>query len=213
MVQLIHNVQKEHVPFREVDVPGAPHAKALRSAPDVTIAVAAFPTGHPHSRSFDQDLDTLLAKEAAGANLAITQLFFHADDYLGFVDRARAAGVGMRILPGLMPVLSVRQLRRAAELTGEKIPADLLTTLEAAPDADAQRRIGIRFATRLAANVLAGGATGLHLYTFNRHHAVLTVLRSCGLLPTGNHTERAVTDAAASQTPPPVASASVGVTH
>lgn len=183
LVQLIHHVQHERVPFRQVDVPGAPNAKKLRSGPDVTIAVAAFPTGHPHSRSLEQDLDTLLAKEAAGANLAITQLFFRADEYLSFVDRARAAGIGMRILPGLMPVLSAGQLRRAVELTGGVIPQDLLQALEGSDDRAEQRQIGIRFVTGVASAVLAGGASGLHLYTFNHHEAVLSVLGGCGLLP------------------------------
>jgi methylenetetrahydrofolate reductase (NADPH) len=182
LVQLIHNVQRERVPFSQVDVPGVPKAKRLRSGFDVTIAVAAFPTGHPHSRSMEQDIDTLLAKEAAGANLAITQLFFHADDLFRFVERARSAGVGLRILPGILPILSVRQLHRTAQLTGEDIPTDLLRTLESA-DGDAEQRArGIRFASDLARDVLTSGTTGLHLYTFNRHEAVLQVLDDCGLL-------------------------------
>jgi methylenetetrahydrofolate reductase (NADPH) len=98
LVQLIHRVQVERAPFAFLDVPGFPGAKRLSSGEKVTIAVAAFPNGHPRSRSIEQDLDTLLAKEAAGANLAITQLFFYADDYLNFVDKARVAGVTMRIL-------------------------------------------------------------------------------------------------------------------
>ena len=145
----------------------------------MTIAVAAFPNGHPRSRSIEQDLDTLLAKEAAGANLAISQLFFHADDFLGFVDRARAAGVTMRILPGIMPVLSAARLRRIVELTGETLPTALLHDLEGAEDPAA---VGIAHATRLARELLDGGAPGLHLYTFNRHEAPLAVLGAVGLL-------------------------------
>ena len=179
LVQLIHHVQAERVPFTQEPVPGFPHAKRLASGAKVTIAVAAFPNGHPRSRSVEQDLDTLLAKEAAGANLAITQLFFDADEYLGFVDRARAAGVTMRILPGIMPVLSVARLRRIVELTGERMPADLLSRLESADDPAA---VGIEHATRLARALLDGGAPGLHLYTFNRHEAPLAVLGEVGLL-------------------------------
>lgn len=211
LVQLIHHVQRERVPFRQVDAPGSPHGKELRSGPDVTIAVAAFPTGHPHSRSFEQDLDTLLAKEAAGANLAITQLFFRADDYLGFVEKARAAGIGMRILPGVMPVLSVRQLHRAVELSAQDVPQNLLRALESSDTADDQRRAGIQFATKLSADVLAGGASGLHLYTFNHHEAVLAVLDGAGLLP--SH-DRRRTDSApyadARFSHPPVADDPVG---
>ncbi|HEV7948728.1 MAG TPA: methylenetetrahydrofolate reductase [Glaciihabitans sp.] len=182
LVQLIHHVQAERSPFAEREVPGFPQAKRLCSGEKVTIAVAAFPNGHPRSRSLSQDLDTLLAKEAAGANLAITQLFFDADDYLGFVERARSAGVTMRILPGIMPVLSVRRLTKILELTEEPVPLELLRRLGAETTPEAQAAVGIEFATELGNAVLGGGAPGLHLYTFNQHESVLAVLRGCGLL-------------------------------
>ncbi len=179
LVQLIHRVQAERVPFVQVPVPGFPGARRLVSGQKVTIAVAAFPNGHPRSRSVEQDLDTLLAKEAAGANLAISQLFFDADQYLGFVDQARAGGVTMRILPGIMPALSAARLRRMVELTGETMPTQLLRDLESADDPAA---VGIEYATRLASRLLDGGASGLHLYTFNRHEAPLAILGAVGLL-------------------------------
>lgn len=184
LVQLIHNVQLEREPFLQREVPGFPGAKRLTSGRPVTIAVAAFPNGHPRSRSRAQDLDTLLAKEAAGANLAISQLFFHADDYLSFVDAAREAGVTMRILPGIMPVLSPARLRRVLELSGESAPADLSRDLDAAETPEAAASIGIAHATQLALALLDGGASGLHLYTFNRSEAPLAVLRGAGLLDT-----------------------------
>ncbi len=176
LVQLIHRVQAERVPFTQEDVPGFPGAKKLRKGGKVTIAVAAFPNGHPRSRSVEQDLDTLLAKEAAGANLAITQLFYDPEDYLRFVDQARAAGVTMRILPGIMPVLSPERLHRMVELTGERMPQGLLRRLEAETTPEGQATIGIENATHLAQEVLEGGAPGVHLYTFNRHEPVLRVL-------------------------------------
>ena len=179
LVQLIHRVQAERVPFVQLPVPGFPAARRLASGDKVTIAAAAFPNGHPRSRSIEQDLDTLLAKEAAGANLAISQLFFEADEYLGFVDRARAAGVTMRILPGIMPVLSAARLHRIVELSGETLPARLLRELQTADDPAA---VGIEHASRLAARLLDGGASGLHIYTFNRHEAPLAVLGAVGLL-------------------------------
>ena len=182
LVQLIHRVQAEREQFAFHEVPGFPGAKRISSGRKVTIAVAAFPNGHPRSRSISQDLDTLLAKEAAGANLAITQLFFHADHYLGFVEQARAAGVTMRILPGIMPVLSPQRLTRILELTEEATPVDLERRLSAATDEVDQRRIGIDHAVSLGSELLAGGATGLHLYTFNQHEPVLAVLRGTGLL-------------------------------
>jgi methylenetetrahydrofolate reductase (NADPH) len=179
LVQLIHAVQTEREPFRTHEVPGFPGGRRLASGRKVTIAVAAFPNGHPRSRSRAQDLDTLLAKEAAGANLAITQLFFEADDYLGFVEDARAAGVTMPILPGIMPVLSEKRLHRILELTGEAMPTRLLQELRASDD---PASVGIAQASQLARDVLAGGAPGIHLYTFNRSEAPLAVLGEIGLL-------------------------------
>lgn len=181
LVQLIHRVQAEREPFSQESVPGFPGAKRIRSGEKVTIAVAAFPNGHPRSRSVEQDLDTLLAKEAAGANLAITQLFFVAEDYLRFVEQARAAGVGMRILPGVMPILSPERLRRMIALTGERMPVQLLDRLERARHPEQQGSIGMEHATELSRELLEGGAPGLHLYTFNRHRPVLSLLGRLGL--------------------------------
>jgi methylenetetrahydrofolate reductase (NADPH) len=186
LVQLIHRVQAERVPFTQESIPGFPAAKRIADRTKVTIAVAAFPNGHPRSRSVEQDLDTLLAKEAAGANLAITQLFFDADDYLRFVDQARAAGVTMRILPGIMPVLSPSRLHRIIELTDERLPVELLQRLEAAETPEAQAAVGIEHAIALGSAVLTGSEPGLHLYTFNQHEPVLAVLRGVGLLETEN---------------------------
>ena len=179
LVQLIHNVQVEREPFSRHPVPGFPNARRLGSGGHVTIAVAAFPNGHPRSRTVGQDIDALLAKQAAGANLAITQLFFDPDVYFSFVDRARAAGVTMRILPGLMPATSAARLRRIIELSEEQMPGELLAELERADDPEA---VGIAHAARLGRALLDGGAPGLHLYTFNRPEAPLAVLREVGLL-------------------------------
>lgn len=188
LVQLIHRVQKERMPFGMQDMPGFPGAKRLSSGEKVTIAVAAFPNGHPRSRSRNQDIDTLLAKEAAGANLAITQLFFYADEYLTFVDEARAAGVTMRILPGIMPVENPKRLARIVELAEETMPQDLLRLLESADDPEAQSAIGIEHATALVREVLDGGADGVHLYTYNRSEGPLAVLEGAGLLRTPQQT-------------------------
>ena len=177
LVQLIHRVQEEREPFAQVGIPGLPGVTQIRERPrPERVAVAAFPTGHPRSRGPAQDVDTLLAKEIAGANLAITQLFWRAHDYLGFVERARAGGVTIPILPGIMPVTTPARLARLTELTGVQPPAELEIDLEIEPDPEAQAELGIAFAARLAADVLDGGAPGLHLYTFNRHEAVLDVL-------------------------------------
>jgi methylenetetrahydrofolate reductase (NADPH) len=184
LVQLIHRVQEEREPFGQAGIPGLPGVSEIRERPrPERVAVAAFPTRHPRSRSLQQDVDTLLAKEIAGATLAITQLFWHADDYLGFVDRARAAGVTIPIVPGIMPVTTPARLGRLTELTGVEAPAQLAIDLEIEPDPDAQAELGVAYAAELARQVLDGGAPGLHLYTFNRHEAVLGVLDRVGLMP------------------------------
>jgi methylenetetrahydrofolate reductase (NADPH) len=193
LVQLIHRVQEEREPFGQAGIPGIPGATRILPRPrPERVAVAAFPTGHPRSRGSRQDVDVLLAKEVAGANLAITQLFWHAEDYLGFVERARAGGVTIPILPGIMPVTTPARLSRLQELTGVPAPSELAIALEIEPDADALFDLGVDFAARLAGEVLAGGAPGLHLYTFNRHEAVLAVLHRLGLatIPAHAGTER-----------------------
>jgi methylenetetrahydrofolate reductase (NADPH) len=182
LVQLIHRVQLERAPYRQLEIPGFPNAKRISSGEQVTIAVAAFPNGHPRSRSVQQDLDTLLAKEAAGANLALTQLFFHAEEYLNFVVLARDAGVTMRILPGIMPVVSPARLARMIELTEEQMPENLHAQLIAAETPEHQYAVGIAHATKLASELLAGGAPGIHLYTQNKHEAVIDVLDAVGLM-------------------------------
>lgn len=177
LVQLIHRVQEEREPFSQERVPGSRHGTRIapRRRPE-RVAVAAFPNGHPRARDTSADIDSLLAKEVAGATLAITQLFFHADDYLGFVERARSAGVTIDILPGVMPATSPARLARIAELTGEAIPAELAIALEVEPTEQGQHEIGVEYIATLARAVLAGGAPGLHLYTLNKHRAVLDVL-------------------------------------
>jgi methylenetetrahydrofolate reductase (NADPH) len=129
-------------------------------------------------------MDTLLAKQAAGATFAITQLFFHADQYFGFVERCRAAGVTIPILPGFMPITSPQRLRRVLELTEERLPSDLAIALDVEPTAEGQREIGIAHSAQLARDLLAGGAPGVHLYAFNNHDTVLAVLGEAGILAT-----------------------------
>lgn len=184
LVQLIHRVQEEREPFLQERVPGARRGTriARRRRPE-RVAVAAFPNGHPRARGTSADIDSLLAKQVAGATLAITQLFFHSDDYLIFVEKARAAGVTIDIVPGLMPATSPARLARIAELTGEEIPAELAISLEIEPSEEGQHEIGVNYIAQVAREVLAGGAPGLHLYTFNQHRAVLGVLSQIGRMP------------------------------
>jgi len=183
LVQLIHAVQHERAPWREVFLPGTPGITVDREGRErIVIAVAAFPNGHPSSRSYRKDIDTLLAKQAAGANLAITQLFFRVDDYFRFVDTARAAGVQFPILPGIMPVATSSALARSLELSGEQVPTDLADALDREQTDDGRREIGIDFAAGFAQRLIEGGAPGIHLYTRNVHELPLAVLERVGLI-------------------------------
>ncbi len=145
------------------------------------IAVAAFPNGHPDSQSRNDDIQVLLRKEDAGATLAITQLFFEASEYIDFVSAARAAGVTMPILPGIMPITSVGRLKRVLELTGEKAPDELWQALESEDDQAGQKRVGIEWAANLTKDLREAGAPGIHLYAFNQHETVLSVLEQAGV--------------------------------
>lgn len=183
LVQLIGRAQAERTPYEESPVPGFPGAARVTPRRKVNIAVAAFPKGHPRATHRTQDVEALLAKQAAGATFAITQLFFHPDDYLAFVERARAAGVRIPILPGIMPITSPARLRRVLELSGEDLPSELSIALEVEPTTEGRREIGIEWAARLTREIVAGGAPGVHLYAFNQHETVLTVLAEAGVLP------------------------------
>ncbi len=142
------------------------------------IAVAVYPNGHPLSRSRSADIDWLAAKQDAGAGLGITQLFFHAEEYLSFVSDARDAGVTIPILPGLMPVATLAQLRKVASLAGRPAPAELVRDFERAGGSASE--IGVAHTVELARELMAGGAPSIHLYTFNRHEQVTAVLRQLG---------------------------------
>jgi methylenetetrahydrofolate reductase (NADPH) len=145
------------------------------------IGVAAFPEGHPSAASLDADADVLAAKAAAGAQFAITQMFFRASDYFGLVERVRARGVDIPILPGIMPILNLAAITRQGELIGTSVPADVVARIEAHSDPAAIRTEGIRIAAELCEELLDGGAPGLHFYTLNRSKATLEIFERLNL--------------------------------
>jgi methylenetetrahydrofolate reductase (NADPH) len=174
------------------NAPWAPHpdgfthavelVRLLRQLGDFCVGVAAFPEGHPECVDLESDARVLVEKEAAGAEYAITQFFFNADDYFWLLDRALRLGCTIPIIPGIMPVTNVRQIQRMAELSGAQFPPDLAARLLAVEDdPDAVRRIGVETATELCARLLAGGAPGLHFYTLNRSTATREIYRALGL--------------------------------
>ena len=164
LVELIAEARAERPPFTSVG----------------RTSVAVYPNGHPLSRGRNADIEWLIAKQEAGATLGITQLFFNADEYLGFVADAQSQGLTMPVLPGLMPVSTIGQLRKVASLAGQPAPLDLERQLEAAGGVAPEH--GVAHTVALAKELLAGGAPAVHLYTFNRHEQVLAVLRELDLL-------------------------------
>lgn len=156
----------------------------VNSAGDFTVGVAAFPEGHPESASLDDDVKVLHAKQVAGADFAITQFFFRAEDYFRLVERATASGVTIPIIPGIMPVTNVAQIQRFAAFSGADFPAELAARFEGlADDPQAVTDLGVDLATEMCQQLLAGGAPGLHFYTLNRSLATLRVHEGLGLSP------------------------------
>ncbi len=145
------------------------------------IAVAAFPNGHPESHDSRRDIDALLAKQEAGADFAITQLFFYADDYFNFLELARSRGVTIPIIPGIMPITSAKRLHRVLELTEEREPEELVAALSTG-DVAASKEAGIDWAANLVAELVQGGVSAVHLYAFNEHKNVTEVLRRAKLV-------------------------------
>ena len=143
----------------------------VRSLGDFSVGVAAFPEGHREAPSLDQDIRVLRGKQEAGAEFAITDMFFRAEDYLRLVDRAEAAGVAIPVLPGIMPITSLRQIQRMAELSGREVPTEVVERVSRSQDPAAVRAAGVEVASELCEALLDGGAPGLHFYTLNRSTA------------------------------------------
>lgn len=150
--------------------------KLARERGDFRIGVAAFPEGHPGAESLEADADVLVAKARAGAEFAVTQMFFRAADYFGLVDRVRTRGVDIPILPGIMPILNLAAIRRQSELIGAEVPEEIVERLSVAgPEPADIRAEGIAVAAELCQELLDGGAPGLHFYTLNRSKATLEI--------------------------------------
>jgi methylenetetrahydrofolate reductase (NADPH) len=149
----------------------------------MAVGVAAHPEGHPLSSDLDGDRRHLAAKLEV-ADFAITQFFFHVEDYLRMMEDLTARGCDKPVVPGIMPVTNVRQITRFAELSGAAFPADLADRLHAVEDDPREvRRIGVEVATQLCQDLLEAGAPGLHFYTLNRSTATREIHAQLGLRP------------------------------
>jgi methylenetetrahydrofolate reductase (NADPH) len=156
--------------------------RLVREVSDFTVGVAAFPDGHPESPDLDHDARVLAAKADAGADFAVTQFFFDPAAYFGLLDRLERLGCSIPVIPGIMPVTSITQVERFAQLSGAAMPRHVVQRLDAVRDDPAAvRRVGVELATQLCADLLDGGAPGLHFYTLNRSTATLEVFADLGV--------------------------------
>ncbi|MCA0308567.1 MAG: methylenetetrahydrofolate reductase [NAD(P)H] [Actinobacteria bacterium] len=151
--------------------------RLVKASGDFCVGVAAFPDGHPEHFDLDLDARILAEKEQAGAEFAITQLFFDADAYFRLVERVRALGCRLPVIAGIMPVTNVRQIERMATFSGADLPRVVVDRLHAvADDPAAVRRVGVDIAVELCDRLLAGGAPGLQFFTQNRSRATAEIL-------------------------------------
>lgn len=154
------------------------------SHPEFGISVAGYPEKHPDASTPESDLAFLKLKLDNGADFSITQLFFDNNLYFDFVKSARRAGITAPIIPGILPVVSLKVIKRIVSLCGATIPADFLAVLEEADSrggAAAVQKAGVAFARRQVEELLNAGVPGVHIYTLNRAEVVLELVD--GLLP------------------------------
>jgi methylenetetrahydrofolate reductase (NADPH) len=156
----------------------------VRELGSFSVGVAAFPDVHPASTDVEADARVLAMKAEAGAQFAITQMFFTEDAYFRLVERAQAHGASIPIIPAIMPVTNVKQIERIAELTGVALPTSIVQRLHAvAGDPASVREVGVEIAIELSQRLLSGGAPGLHFITMNRSTATVDVHAALALAP------------------------------
>lgn len=151
----------------------------VRDRHDFCVGVAGYPEGHPQCLNRTRDLEHLKQKVESGGSIIITQLFFDNGEFYRWRDEARAIGIDVPIIAGIMPIQNVAQIKRFIGMCGAKIPHDLLLKIEAVEDdSDAVYQVGVEHAIQQCNDLLANGINGLHFYTLNRSKATVDICRA-----------------------------------
>src|SRR6266568_1412496 len=194
-LEIVTRLQQEYVLALRGDLPQAEPVESLNSSPlkyasdlvdmirssfpSMGIGIAGYPEVHPDAENHETDLSYLKMKLDRGADFAITQLFFDNSLYHSFVKRAREAGITKLIIPGILPVVSLKVVKRIVSLCGASIPAEFLAELEQADregGAAAVQKVGVAHARKQIRELLDSGVPGIHLYTLNRAEVVIELL-------------------------------------
>ncbi len=147
--------------------------------PDICLGIAGYPEKHPEALSLDADLDALKAKTEAGGSFITTQLFFENDAYYAYVDKVRARGIELPIIPGIMPVLSFKQIKRITQLCQSQLPPALESELsKIEDDPEAVRSVGVSWAQRQISELIERGAPGVHIYALNRAKSAIELIEA-----------------------------------
>src|SRR6516225_8343457 len=199
IVDRYHDVGVRHIvglrgdPASGIGTPYVAHPDGYKTSPDlvagikkrhgdIEVSVSAYPEKHPEARDFDADIDTLKAKVDAGATRAITQFFFDNDLYFRYLDRVRARGIEIPVVPGILPVQNFNQMRVFAERCGASVPAwlaDRFAGLE--QDAATRRLIAAAVAAEQVVDLVDRGVTDFHFYTMNRADLVFAICHLLGV--------------------------------
>ena len=145
-----------------------------------SIGVAVYPEGHVESPSLEMDMLYTKQKIDAGADFAITQMFFDNHFFYDFMERAGKAGISIPVIPGIMPITDIERIKRFSQMSGATLPPSLVERMEKATSADEARRSGIDFATRQCEDLWRNGVRYFHFYTLNRSETVAEIVRNLG---------------------------------
>jgi methylenetetrahydrofolate reductase (NADPH) len=154
--------------------------------PDIEVSVSAYPEKHPESADFDADIDVLQAKVDAGANRAITQVFFDNDLYFRYLDRVRARGIDIPVVPGIMPMHNFKQARNFVTRAGTSVPNWLAEKFDGLDDdAETRKLVAATVAAGQVQKLAKHGVDTFHFYTMNRADLVFAISHLLGIRPTG----------------------------